>query len=357
MSDFWKGKRILVTGHTGFKGSWLTLWLKRLGAEVTGLALPPATNPALFEQLRLADEIVHHLCDIAEAAELNRIVDAAQPEIVFHLAAQSLVRRSYREPAETWRTNVMGTIHLLEALRGLNAPCAAVMITTDKVYLNHEWVHAYRENDALGGYDPYSASKAGAEIAIASWRSAFCPPGGTLAIASARAGNVIGGGDWAEDRLVPDLIRALETGKPLTVRNPLAKRPWQHVLEPLGGYLLLAEKMSSALSAGDPNLGLLTGVFNFGPHASSNRSVADLVREAFRVWPGEMIHQRENNTPHEAQELNLAVEKAYHRLGWVPRWDFEDTVRQTIGWYKDVNTKGPTAARHACLAQIIEFSS
>jgi CDP-glucose 4,6-dehydratase len=231
------------------------------------------------------------------------------------------------------------------------------MVTTDKVYLNREWVHAYRENDSLGGHDPYSASKAGAEIAVASWRQAFCAPGGTLAIASARAGNVIGGGDWAEDRLVPDLIRALQAGQPVNIRNPDAKRPWQHVLEPLGGYLLLAEKLHQAVCGGDTDLGRLADAFNFGPQAASNRTVADLVQEAFRVWPGKMIHQRENDAPHEAQELNLAIEKAYHRLGWLPRWDFTESVRRTIGWYKDVGGQGAAAARRACLAQIAEFSS
>ena len=246
MHEFWAGRRVLLTGHTGFKGSWLALWLSELGARVTGVGLEPDTTPNLFGQLELVGRLErHHIADIREAHALVEIAKACQPQVVFHLAAQPLVRRSYQDPLGTWATNVQGSLHMLEALKPLQHPCAVVMVTTDKVYENQEWAYGYRESDRLGGHDPSSASKAAAELAIASWRASFC---GTaphqsphLAIATARAGNVIGGGDWAADRIVPDAMRALAAGKPIAVRNPTATRPWQHVLEPLGGYLRLAE--------------------------------------------------------------------------------------------------------------------
>jgi CDP-glucose 4,6-dehydratase len=248
-SEFWRDRRVLVTGHTGFKGAWLSLWLHTHGARVFGMALEP-DDESLFSRLRLQGDIDHGICDIRNADAVQQRVESVRPEFVFHLAAQSLVRRSYGEPAETWRTNVLGTAHLLEALRHVAPRCVAVMITTDKVYENREWVHAYRENDALGGHDPYSASKAAAEIAVASWRASFGqdPP---WALATARAGNVVGGGDWAEDRIVPDCIRALRRGQPVHLRNPGARRPWQHVLEPLGAYLLLAERLWQRQNEGD----------------------------------------------------------------------------------------------------------
>ena len=339
---FWRGRRVFLTGHTGFKGSWLALWLLELGAEVTGLALPPEPGPSLFEALGLAGRLQHRIGDIRDPAVLSQAVAACEPEVVLHLAAQPLVRRSYVEPVSTWETNVMGTIHLLEALRPLPEPCTAVLITTDKVYRNNEWLYGYRENDPLGGHDPYSSSKAATELAIASWRSSFCgsQPHQTpqLRVASARAGNVIGGGDWAADRIVPDAMRALAEGQPIGVRNPLATRPWQHVLEPLGGYLRLAEQLAGAA---DP--ALLATAFNFGPQLEANRSVRELVEESLRHWPGRWEDQSDPSSPHEANLLNLVIDRAHHQLGWAPRWPFATTIERTVRWYRQVHEAGAGA--------------
>ena len=339
MSDpaFWSGKRVLLTGHTGFKGSWLLLWLQELGAQVWTLALEPEPAPNLFRDLAKAcppGEVWHHaIGDLADLNALKAVVEQAQPEVVLHLAAQPLVRRSYEDPLGTWTTNVIGSLNLLEALRPLNHPCAVVMVTTDKVYENQEWPYGYREPDRLGGHDPYSASKAGAEIAIASWRSSFCGSAAHqtphLRIATARAGNVIGGGDWASDRIVPDAMRCLSGGESILVRNPAATRPWQHVLEPLGGYLRLAEVLACDQ---DPPC----EAFNFGPTLSSNRPVAELVKTILEYWPGEWLDQSDPNGPHEANLLHLQIDKAHHRLGWKPRWDFATTLSRTVGWYRAV---------------------
>ena len=262
---FWQGKKVLVTGHTGFKGSWLSLWLLNLGSRVMGISLAPNTRPALFDQIGLAKEVDHHLGDIRDGELIKEKVAIWQPDIIFHLAAQPLVRRSYIEPLETWNTNVMGTINVLEALKQLTQPCTLVSITTDKCYLNREWVYGYRETDPLGGHDPYSSSKAGAELAIASWRESFFNHATIpIGIASSRAGNVIGGGDWSEDRILPDTIRSLQAGEAIPVRNPRSTRPWQHVLEPLGGYLLLAQRIYEGLSTPEKNRAL-QGAYNFGP--------------------------------------------------------------------------------------------
>jgi CDP-glucose 4,6-dehydratase len=348
--SFWKGRRVLLTGHTGFKGSWLALWLLELGAQVSGLALTPDTDPSLFAQLQLDRQMDHRLGDIRDPAMLAQLVAEIQPEVVLHLAAQPLVRRSYAEPTATWAANVMGTLHLLEALRRLVQPCTAVLITTDKVYRNNEWLYGYRENDPLGGHDPYSSSKAAAELAIASWRASFCgdQPHQTshLRIASARAGNVIGGGDWAADRIVPDAMRALAKGDPIGVRNPGATRPWQHVLEPLGGYLLLAERLSA-----DPSLAT---AFNFGPHLEANRSVRELVEEALRHWPGSWADQSDPGAPHEASLLHLVIDKAHHQLGWAPRWDFATTLERTVQWYRLLEQRKATALEN-CLADLEAF--
>jgi CDP-glucose 4,6-dehydratase len=348
--SFWRGRRVLLTGHTGFKGSWLALWLLELGARVHGLALPPDSEPSLFSQLQLDRRLDHRLGDIRDGERLEALVRKIQPEVVLHLAAQPLVRRSYAEPTATWDVNVMGTLHLLEALRVLDQPCTAVLITTDKVYRNNEWLYGYRENDPLGGHDPYSSSKAAAEIAIASWRASFCgdQPHQTphLRIASARAGNVIGGGDWAADRIVPDAMRALAKGEPIGLRNPSSTRPWQHVLEPLGGYLLLAERLSA-----DPSL---ASAFNFGPQLEANRSVRELVEEALGHWPGSWDDQSDPSAPHEASLLHLVIDKAHHQLGWAPRWDFATTLERTVRWYRQLE-EGKATALESCLADLEAF--
>jgi CDP-glucose 4,6-dehydratase len=332
---FWAGKRVLLTGHTGFKGSWLALWLTQLGAHVTGVGLEPDTTPNLFGQLDLAKRLVrHHIADICDPQALAEIAQACQPDVVLHLAAQPLVRRSYQDPLGTWATNVQGSLQLLEALKPLNHTCAVVMVTTDKVYANREWAHGYRETDRLGGHDPYSASKAAAELAIASWRASFYGDGAHqtphLRIATARAGNVIGGGDWATDRIVPDAMRALAAGQPIAVRNPQATRPWQHVLEPLGGYLLLAQQL---LSQSQPPC----DAFNFGPMLSSNRSVAELVKTMLQYWNGTWVDVSDASAPHEAGLLHLQIDKAHHQLSWRPSWDYAVTLERTVHWYKDIH--------------------
>ena len=332
---FWDGCRVLVTGHTGFKGSWLALWLSQLGADVCGVALEPETKPALFNQLGLAKQLLgHHLIDIRDCTSLTSIVGKFQPQVVLHLAAQPLVRRSYQDPLGTWAINVQGSLNLLEALKPLKHHCAVVMVTTDKVYANQEWDYGYREEDRLGGHDPYSASKAAAELAISSWRNSFCGEASHqtphLSIATARAGNVIGGGDWAEDRIVPDAIRSLCSGDRIPVRRPEATRPWQHVLEPLSGYLLLAEKLAAD---GDS----FSSSYNFGPMLEANRSVRDLVERSLNHWPGSWQDCSKTSSPHEAGRLHLQIDKAHHQLGWRPRWSFDTTVKRTVSWYRAVH--------------------
>jgi CDP-glucose 4,6-dehydratase len=329
---------VLVTGHTGFKGSWLSEWLLALGAGVGGYSLPPPTDPSLFDALGLAGRMRHASGDVRDLDAIRAVVRDFRPEFVFHLAAQPLVRRSYREPVETYATNVMGTVNILEAIRLEQCPCTILVVTSDKCYENREWMHSYREVDAMGGYDPYSSSKGAAELVVSAYRrSFFSGADSRISLASARAGNVIGGGDWAEDRIIPDCIRHLGGGEPILVRNKFATRPWQHVLEPLGGYLLLASRIDEARIAGDkPALERLCSGFNFGPLLTSNRSVGDLVGEVLRHWPGDWIDASLPNQPHEASLLNLSVDKAYHMLGWRPAWDFETCVKETVEWYREV---------------------
>ena len=366
----YQGKRVLVTGHTGFKGSWLCEWLIALGADVTGFALPPATNPALFDQLGLSVRMHHIIGDVRDLQALRRVVEELRPEFVFHLAAQPLVRLSYEQPVETYATNVMGTVNVLEAIRLSRCACAVVVVTTDKCYENKEWLHSYREEDPLGGYDPYSSSKGAAELVIASYRrSYFSGLDSMVRLASARAGNVIGGGDWALDRIVPDCIRSLQRGEAIPVRNKIATRPWQHVLEPLSGYLWLGAQLAVASAvvqvsssrtrpehgigtdylnescSGNFNLQLkrlkaLSSSFNFGPALSSNRTVAELVEEILKHWPGKWEDKSDQKAVHEAKLLNLATDKAHHLLGWSPAWNFSETIRQTVAWHRIANSAG-----------------
>lgn len=338
-NDIFRGRRVLVTGHTGFKGAWLCEWLLDLGAETHGYALDPLPHAALFGGLGLAPRLASdHRADILDRERLSRVVRDISPEIVFHLAAQPIVRLSYEQPVETFAVNVMGSLHLLDALQRNGRACTAVMVTTDKCYENREWLHPYRESDCMGGHDPYSASKGAAELAIAAWRRSFCcSEDSALKVASARAGNVIGGGDWAPDRVVPDLMRAVAEGKPVPVRNPQATRPWQHVLEPLSGYLRLAAAIHTGrhglVPMGNVPLRELCGPYNFGPAVSSNQAVGHLVAALLAHTGGTWQTAADPQAPHEASKLHLATEKAWHLLGWGPVWDFRETVRMTASWY------------------------
>lgn len=336
------GKRVLVTGHTGFKGAWLCEWLLALGAEVTGFALPPPTEPALFDQLGLAGRIKDRRGDIRDLAAVRAAVDAARPDYIFHLAAQPLVRLSYAQPVETYATNVMGTVHLLEAVRLAGQACAVVVVTTDKCYENTGRAHAYREEEPLGGYDPYSSSKGAAELVISAYRrSYFSAPDSPVRLASARAGNVIGGGDWALDRIVPDCIRSLQRGEVIPVRHHAATRPWQHVLEPLGGYLWLAAQLNKIDTTGQ-----FATAFNFGPPPEATRPVLALVEEVLKHWPGQWAERGDPQAVHEAARLSLAIGKAERVLGWKPVWDFAATIAHTIEWYRAVSADAATAATH-----------
>lgn len=345
---FWGGRRVLVTGHTGFKGGWLTLWLARLGAEVTGIGLDPNSDPNLFERARIEGLTkASFVQDIRDATALRDIVTEARPEIVIHLAAQPLVLASYADPLGTFMTNVQGTVNLLDALRIVRSPRVAVMITTDKVYDNNEAGYPFRETDRLGGRDPYSASKAASEIVIASYRECYLRELG-IAVASARAGNVIGGGDWSKDRLIPDAVRAWEAGEPLVVRRPHAMRPWQHVLEPLAGYLCLAEKLWN-----DPGL---AGEFNFGPKSNDAAPVHEVIdrsREAY--GQGEVMWGESMGAVHEASWLSLEVSKVQRVLGVVPRWALETAVCRTMHWYSRL-AQGEDASK-LCAEDLSAFES
>lgn len=323
--DFYRGKRVLVTGNTGFKGSWLSLWLKQLGAEVVGIALAPETQPNHWNLLGLKSIIQHYDLDIRQAAEVSSVFKAIQPEVVFHLAAQPLVRRSYRDPLETWSTNVVGTANVLESCRQTRSVRAILAVTTDKCYENQEWAWGYRENDRLGGHDPYSASKAASELVAASYRRAFFNIDGAPQLATARAGNVIGGGDWSEDRLIPDLVRSISAQQSLEVRSPNATRPWQHVLESLSGYLLLGQKLVEGTKNFDD-------AWNFGPERSGNRTVADVLNRLQVHWPEMQWQQAAAPQPHEANLLYLDSSKAHAKLGWQPLWNLDTTLEKTADW-------------------------
>ncbi|WP_212629663.1 CDP-glucose 4,6-dehydratase [Pseudomonas sp. KB-10] len=324
---FWTGRRVFLTGHTGFKGSWLALWLRELGAEVFGYALPPTTEPSLWQVARLQEQTPGFLADIRDAQCLAKAVAAFAPEIVLHMAAQPLVRESYRTPAETYATNVMGTLNLLEAVRKCDSVRAIVVVTSDKCYENREWLWPYREQDSVGGHDPYSSSKACAELLCASWRESFLREAG-VALATARAGNVLGGGDWSADRLVPDILRAWQAGESLTLRYPQAVRPWQHVLEPLHGYLALAQALVEQGQA-------VASAWNFGPDAEGLVSVGDLVERLARQWPGEARWYTDAAAqPHEAGLLSLDSSKARTMLGWRPRWALSQALERTLDWHQ-----------------------
>ena len=323
--EFWAGRRVFLTGHTGFKGAWLALWLQRLGAAVTGLSLT-AEPGSLGDALGIERLMPTVVADIRDAAGLRRAVAEARPELVLHLAAQALVRRSYADPLETLSVNVMGTAHLLEAARAAASVRAVLVVTTDKCYENREWLWPYREEDALGGHDPYSASKAGAELVTAAWRRSFMAAQG-VAVASARAGNVVGGGDWAADRLVPDCIRAFAAGAPVRIRNPHATRPWQHVLDPLCGYLLLAESLFEDNQAAGP--------WNFGPGPDAIRPVSEVVRLLAEAWgDGARWTADAGPHPHEAGLLAVDAAKARARLDWRPRLTLDAALGQAAGWYR-----------------------
>ena len=338
--NFWLNKRVLITGHTGFKGSWLLVWLNMLGADVYGLSLSSLDGKSLFTELSKEKDLSKDFfVDIRDIEQLKIIMHQINPEVVFHLAAQPLVRESYKNPLETWSTNLLGSLNILESLTIIKNNCAVIMVTTDKVYKNMEWEYGYRENDQLGGHDPYSASKAATEIAISSWRDSFCTTknkGSHLAIASARSGNVIGGGDWAKDRILPDVIRSLENDKEIFIRNPKSTRPWQHVLDPLSGYIVLAEKLyQSKKQFNKDSNNIFTSAFNFGPNISSNKTVEFLVNEIIKYWPGEIKKNNDNfNKFHEAEKLHLQVDKAFNLLNWKPIWNLEFSVKRTVGWYK-----------------------
>ncbi|MES2935502.1 MAG: CDP-glucose 4,6-dehydratase [Pseudomonadota bacterium] len=349
LQQAFSGRPVFLTGHTGFKGAWLSMWLARLGANVTGYALRPDGTPNLFELAAIESTLAAHIVgDIRDLSTLTKAMQAAAPEVVFHLAAQPLVRLGYREPVETWSTNVMGTVHLLEAVRACPSVRAVVVITTDKCYENRERRAAYREDSPLGGNDPYSASKAGAELVVHSYRQSFFKRSGVL-LASARAGNVIGGGDWCEDRLIPDAARAVAADMPLNIRNPAATRPWQHVLEALHGYLLLAAR----LMAGDASF---ADGFNFGPLASDNLPVSVVLTRLQQHWP-ELVWQADPasaNAPHEAQLLFLDSNKARNSLQWSSRWDLGTGLQMTADWYRAV-ARQPDQARAISEQQLDQF--
>jgi CDP-glucose 4,6-dehydratase len=332
-----RGKRVLVTGHTGFKGSWLCVALKELGADVTGYALPPEGADSHFELLELEKSIRHVIGDIRDGGKLQTVFDDARPEIVFHLAAQALVRRSYDEPKLTFDTNVAGSVNVLEAVRNTPSVKSFVYITSDKCYRNREWEWGYRENDELGGRDPYSASKAAAELVFSAYQDSFFKQRETLGASSVRAGNVIGGGDWALDRIVPDCIRSLGEDRPIVLRSPESTRPWQHVLEPLSGYMLLAARLYDSAKK-------YSGAWNFGPRSSDIRTVKDLANNIIVQWGSGCIEiDKSGAIFHEARLLHLNCDKAHQLLGWYPLWNFERTVMETVRWYLEIRAGTPAS--------------
>ncbi len=344
-SKFWYGKRVLLTGHSGFKGAWLAYWLQQMGAKVSGISLAPMTDPNLFSLINIDKLLDHHFLDIRDSGGLKSLVSAIQPEIVFHLAAQALVRESYSDPLTTFSTNVMGTANLLNALRRVDSVRVAVLVTTDKVYKNLEHPYPYREIDILGGHDPYSASKAASEIVIESFRDSYFSER-NVALASARAGNVIGGGDWSNNRLIPDAIVAWDQKLSLEIRRPDAIRPWQHVLEPLNGYLVLAERLYEDIQ--------LSGAYNFGPQShevATVRKVIEIAQQSYGM--GDVLWGDGLEGPHEAGQLSLEISKARDALDVSPRWNLEEAIARTMGWYKGY--RNGLSAHTLCEADIAAF--
>ena len=347
---FYRGKKVLVTGHTGFKGGWLVTWLKVLGARVVGFSLPPESDrPSLFRSAEVEKGITSIFGDIRDFSSLSSVLKTHEPEIVFHLAAQPLVRRSYHEPVETYTTNVIGTVNVLEAIRHTRSVRVAVIITTDKCYENREWVYAYREIDPLGGFDPYSSSKACAELVTAAYRNSFFLSAQRVLIASARAGNVLGGGDWADDRIVPDIIRALFAGATVVLRNPEARRPWQHVLDPLRGYLILGKRLWEEGKE-------FAEAWNFGPRDEDVISVRELTERVIKTWgSGELRIQEGEGRLHEAQYLKLECSKARARLGWNPLLTIDEAIEATVSWYRSYREDARSAGK-VMAVQIQKYS-
>lgn len=346
--NFWLGRRVFLTGHSGFKGGWLAIWLRDMGAEVFGYALPPSTQPSLHDLTGVADRLTGAtFADIRDAGGLSVAMQAAEPEVVFHLAAQPLVRQSYLEPVETFATNVMGTVNLLEAVRNCSSVRAILNVTTDKCYENKEWCWGYRENEPLGGYDPYSSSKACAELVSAAYRQSFLAQQ-NRALATARAGNVIGGGDWAAERLIPDILRASDQGARLQIRSPDAIRPWQHVLEPLCGYLTLAEKLHEFGND-------YAGAWNFGPSDADAKSVRWIVEQMSRLGMVPAWQLESSPQPHEANYLKLDSSKARAGLGWLPRWQLSQALEKTLDWH--LAWRNGMDMHEFCLRQIREYES
>lgn len=348
LASHFAGRRVLVTGHTGFKGSWLALWLARMGAQVCGYALPAESEQGHFHRLGLERLIEHRIGDIRDHAAVQRCFEEFQPEIVFHLAAQPLVRYSYAQPKETFDTNVAGSVNILEGCRSTASLRALVYVTSDKCYRNNEWVWGYRENDELGGHDPYSASKAAAEIVFSAYCDSFFKHRQGFGAASVRAGNVIGGGDWAEDRIVPDCIRALLAGQSIGIRNPASTRPWQHVLEPLHGYLTVAARLLEEPPA-------FAGAWNFGPATGSVKTVMELAQLIISIWGGGSLEiALQTSAVHEARLLHLSCDKAHQLLNWYPRWDADQAISETVHWYRAVIAEGGDALA-ASSAQIDKY--
>tara|TARA_B110000003_G_scaffold276558_1_gene323874 strand:- start:11437 stop:12495 length:1059 start_codon:yes stop_codon:yes gene_type:complete len=345
-TNFWKDKKVFITGHSGFKGSWMCLWLESMGADIAGYSLEPSSSPNLFSESDVGRNINNTFADIRDLSTLTNAISSFKPEIVIHMAAQPLVRKSYEDPIETFSTNIMGTVNLLDVIRHMDGVKAVVNVTTDKCYENKEWLWAYRENEPMGGHDPYSSSKACSELVTRAFTKSYYSSL-TTALASARAGNVVGGGDWSNDRLIPDILLAFQEHRPVVIRNPKSTRPWQHVLEPIHGYLLLAEKLYNDGQQ-------FSSAWNFGPKDEDSKSVEWILDEMVSRWGDEAEWVNDtNDNPHEANYLKLDISKASIKLGWEPKWDLHKTLSHIVSWHKDWLSGVP--ARELCIDQINEF--